>query len=177
MSGLQLALDAPGVTSSGQGEAYWFFGHLAVVRSPEGARPIVIEHHVGPDSGPPLHVHPHLEDSFYLVSGQLAVRCGDDSFLASEGDYVALPAGVPHAFRVVSDEEAVLLQTHARTDFLDFIRRGGVPADQRRPETSELDFTALHELAAETGQPVLGPPLSPEDAAAILAAARPGRRS
>ena len=31
----------------GEGEAYWFYGDLAIVRSPEGALPVIIEHHIG----------------------------------------------------------------------------------------------------------------------------------
>jgi mannose-6-phosphate isomerase-like protein (cupin superfamily) len=50
-----------------------------------------------------------LDDSFYLVSGRLAMRCGEQAFAISPGAYVALPAGVPQAFRVVGDEPAVML--------------------------------------------------------------------
>lgn len=31
----------------GEGEAYWFYGDKAVLRSPAGVRPVIIEHHVG----------------------------------------------------------------------------------------------------------------------------------
>jgi quercetin dioxygenase-like cupin family protein len=37
------------------------------------------------------------------------MRCGEQAFAISPGAYVALPAGVPHAFRVVGDEPAVML--------------------------------------------------------------------
>ncbi|HXZ98822.1 MAG TPA: cupin domain-containing protein, partial [Candidatus Binatia bacterium] len=83
-------------TGPGQGDAYWFYGDLVVVRSPEGALPIITEHHVSPGASAPLHVHDDVDDSFYLLSGRLALRCGDDALVAAAGDYVSLPEGVPH---------------------------------------------------------------------------------
>ena len=156
-------------TGPGEGERYWFYGDLAIIRSPEGATPIVIEHHVSSGGAAPLHVHHRLDDSFYLLSGQLAIRCGEDTFVANAGDYVVLPRGVPHDLRVTSDEEAVMLQTHADASFLNFIRAVGVPASQPRPEFAAMDIPAMNSIAGETGQPVLGPPMTAEEAAAILA--------
>lgn len=56
-------------TAPGEGPAYWFFGALAVIRSSEGALPIVIEMSVPPGGHTPLHVHTNLDDNFYLLSG------------------------------------------------------------------------------------------------------------
>jgi mannose-6-phosphate isomerase-like protein (cupin superfamily) len=159
-------------TAPGEGDAYWFYGDLAIVRSPEGALPIIIEHHVGAGGAAPLHIHVDVDDSFYLLSGTLALRSADDTFMAHAGDYVSLPQGVPHTLRVVGDEEAVMLQTHAAPSFLNFIRAVGVPATQPRPDMSTLDFAAMNDVAGETGQPVVGPPMSLEEATAIAAAAR-----
>ena len=154
-------------TRPGQGEAYWFYGSLVVIRSPDGATPIVIEHRLEPGTAAPLHVHHRLEDSFYLSAGRLAVRCGGDAFVAETGDYVSLPMGVPHTLRVLGATDAVLLQTHTDASFLTFIRSVGVPAAQGRPDMATLDFAAMNRIAGETGQPVLGPPMSEDEAAAI----------
>jgi mannose-6-phosphate isomerase-like protein (cupin superfamily) len=155
------------VSRLGEGEPYWFYGDLAIVRSPDGALPIIIEHHIGPGGAAPLHVHTGVDDSFYLIAGELALRCGDQSFVARPGDYVSLPKGVPHTLRVIGNDEAVLLQTHDGPDFLHFIRRVGVPASQPRPEMATLDFEGMNAVAGETGQPVLGPPMTLEEAMAI----------
>ena len=100
------------------------------------------------------------------------MRCGDDTFGANAGDYVSLPKGVPHALSNVGDEEAVLLQTHDADSFLTFIRRVGSPGDQPRPDPASLDYAAMNHAAGETGQPVLGPPMSEEEARAIIARSR-----
>ena len=91
---------------------------------------------------PPLHIHTDLDDSFFVASGEVAVRCGDDTLVPRAGDYVSLPEGIPHTQRVLGDEEAVLLQTHSAASFLNFIRAVGVPASEPRPEGATLDFTA-----------------------------------
>jgi mannose-6-phosphate isomerase-like protein (cupin superfamily) len=154
-------------TGPGEGEAYWFYGSLVVIRSPEGATPIILEHRLEPGTAAPLHVHHRLEDSFYLAAGSLAIRCGDDTLVAHQGDYVSLPMGVPHTLRVLGDADAVMLQTHTDASFLTFIRSVGVPKAHGKPAMRTLDFDAMNAIAAETGQPVVGPPMSEEEAAAI----------
>ncbi len=101
------------------------------VRAAEPGQPIVIEATVAPGGGAPLHVHDDLDDSFYLVSGRLAMRCGEQAFPVEPGAYVALPHGVPHTFRVISDEPAVMLQIHTDDSFLRFIKAVGQPATSR----------------------------------------------
>jgi mannose-6-phosphate isomerase-like protein (cupin superfamily) len=155
-------------TAPGEGQAYWFFGALAVLRSPEGALPIVIEMAVPPGGHTPLHVHTSLDDSFYLLSGRMAIRSGDETLVAQAGDYVSQPAGVPQTFFALDDKPAVLLQTHANDDFLNFIRQAGVPAtDRTQPPDQPLDFDMLYKFAADTGQPVIGPPMTEDEAAMI----------
>jgi mannose-6-phosphate isomerase-like protein (cupin superfamily) len=159
-------------TADGEGEAWWFYGDRAILRSPEGALPVIIEHHVGPGATAPLHVHHDVDDSFYLLSGQLAMRCGDDTFVVNAGDYVSLPKGVPHALSNVGTGEAVLLQTHDADSFLTFIRRVGTPGDQPRPDPASLDYEAMNNVAGQTRTPVLGPPMPEEEARAIIARGR-----
>ena len=159
-------------TTAGTGEAYWFFDSLMVIRADQPGQPVIIEATVAPGGGAPLHVHADLDDSFYLVSGQLAMRCGEQVFAVSPGDYVALPHGVPHTFRVTGEEPAVMLQVHADDSFLRFIRAVGRPAPSRTlPPGLVLatDMDGAIEVAAKTGQPVIGPPMSEEEAALIRA--------
>jgi mannose-6-phosphate isomerase-like protein (cupin superfamily) len=115
-------------TAAGQGDAYWFFGSRTVIRSPEGARPVIIETELAPGGHAPLHVHHDIDDSFYLLSGRIAVRCGDDTLVARAGDYVSQPKGVPHTFFVLDDQPAVILQTHDGEDFLNFIKQAQILA-------------------------------------------------
>jgi len=136
---------------------------------------VIIEATVAPGGGAPLRVYGDLDDGFYLASGQLAMRCGEQAFAVSAGDYVALPRGVPHTFRVVGEEPAVMLQVHADDSFLRFISAVGQPAPSRTlPPGLVLatDTDAALKVAASTGQPFIGPPMSEEEAAVVTAGAR-----
>ena len=161
-------------TAAGEGPAYWFFDSLAVLRTPAAdASPAIIEMTVSPDGGAPLHVHPDLDDSFYLLDGQLAMRCGEHTFVARPGDYVVLPRGVPHTFRVLGSQPARMLQVHQDDSFLRFIRAVGVPAATASlPPAMQLSVPMedMTRIAAETGQPVIGPPMSEEEAQQIARA-------
>ena len=174
MTDTQTATEQPYArhAAAGTGEAYWFFDSLMVIQADQPGQPVIIEATVAPGGGAPLHVHHDLDDSFYLVSGLLAMRCGEQTFAVGPGAYVALPHGVPHTFRVVGDEPAVMLQVHADDSFLRFIRDGRRwrPAGPSRPPVRST-WTPRSQVAARTGQPVVGPPMSEEEAAVI--AARP----
>ncbi len=166
----QTATDQPCArhTKAGAGETYWFFDSLMAILAEQPGQPIIIEATVAPGGGAPLHVHADLDDSFYLVSGRLAMRCGEQTFTVGPGGYVTLPHGVPHTFRVVGDEPAVMLQVHTDDSFLRFVRAIGRPASSRTlPPAGPSNLDAAFEVAARTGQPVIGPPMSEEEAALI----------
>lgn len=50
----------------------------------------------GFDTG--LHVHRRLEETWYVLDGQLEFRLGEDAFTATAGATVFVPPGVAHAF-------------------------------------------------------------------------------
>ena len=53
----------------------------------------------GPEnSGPPPHNHP-WDESFYVISGEIAFGIDDTATVASAGTLVHLPAGTTHWFR------------------------------------------------------------------------------
>ena len=49
-------------------------------------------------AGPPLHVHDREDECFYILDGELSVRCGSDAFDAAAGSFVFLPRRRPHRF-------------------------------------------------------------------------------
>jgi mannose-6-phosphate isomerase-like protein (cupin superfamily) len=50
----------------------------------------------GFDTG--VHVHQRLEETWYIVDGELEFRVGDETFDAATGATVFVPPRVPHAF-------------------------------------------------------------------------------
>ena len=61
------------------------------------------------DGGPPRHTHTREDESFYVLTGTLAVECGDDRFQAGPGSFVFLPRNLPHVFRSVEGPATALL--------------------------------------------------------------------
>ena len=158
-----------------QGPAWWFLDTLVLEhRCAPQMDTVVLEMTLPVGSSPPLHVHDDLDDTWYILAGQMVVRCGDDQLVAEAGHWVSMPRGVPHTFRVVGEQEARILLIHDNASFRDLIRDLSVPATSR-VVPSEPKFPAMDELARVAVSHDLrpaGPPLSSEDADAIFAAAR-----
>ncbi len=51
------------------------------------------------DPGPPLHVHPHTDEGFYVADGELTFVLGDREVVAPAGTFVFVPKGTVHTAR------------------------------------------------------------------------------
>ena len=157
-----------------QAQAWWFLDNLVIEhRCAPGMETVVLEMTLPVGSSAPLHVHDSLDDTWYILDGEMVVRCGDDTHVAGAGHWVSMPRGVPHTFRVVGDREARILLVHDNASFRDLIRDLGVPAGAHVVPTQPV-FPPMDELARVAGAHDLtpiGPPMSTEDADAIFAAA------
>ena len=52
-----------------------------------------------PGIATPLHRHTREAEAFFL-DGTMTYRAGEETFRLAAGDFLYLPAGIPHAFRV-----------------------------------------------------------------------------
>jgi mannose-6-phosphate isomerase-like protein (cupin superfamily) len=158
-----------------QSLAWWFLDTLVVEhRCAAEMKTVVLEMTLPVGSAPPLHIHDDLDDTWYILEGEMVVRCGGEELVVGAGHWVSMPRGVPHTFRVVGDCPARILLVHDNASFRDFIREVGVPAAARIVPAEPI-FPALDELARVAGAHDLrpmGPPLSAEDADQLLATAR-----
>ena len=75
---------------------------LATAAATDGAFSLLLSH-APPGDGAPLHVHRDESESFFVRAGTYRIWFGDDTFEAGVQDFVYLPRGVPHAWRVVSE--------------------------------------------------------------------------
>jgi mannose-6-phosphate isomerase-like protein (cupin superfamily) len=165
-------VDSP---ESEQGQAWWFLDTLVVEhRCAPDMNTVVLEMTLPVGSAPPLHVHDNLDDTWYILQGQMVVRCGDDELVVGAGHWVSMPRGVPHTFRVVGEREARILLVHDNASFRDLIRELGVPAAAHVVPTQPVfpSMEALARVASAHDLTPAGPPLSDEDAGAVLATAR-----
>jgi len=69
---------------------------LKASRHSTGGAVSVFETSIG--AGPPLHVHDREDECFYVLDGELSIRCGDDAFAAVAGSLLFLPRGRLHRF-------------------------------------------------------------------------------
>ena len=120
--------------SSSEAQAWWFLDTLVVEhrRAPAMAG-VVLEMTLPVGHAPALHVHDNLDDTWYVLEGQMAGSCGDDEFFVEAGHWVSMPRGVPHSFRVVGDQPARILTVHDNATFRDFVRELGAPTTERVP--------------------------------------------
>jgi quercetin dioxygenase-like cupin family protein len=98
-------------TRSGEGEARWWWGNLAIVRlSGEDTNGglAVIELTMGAGRMTPLHVHHREEETFLITEGRLTFQIGERTIEAGPGDLVVGPRDVPHRFTAGPDGATVL---------------------------------------------------------------------
>lgn len=111
-------------------------------------------------SGPPLHIHDHGDEVFYILDGEMALQLSDEVIVGKAGQLVRIPAGTPHAFVVQSDTAKVLnIYMPGMLDMA--IAMLGTPATGRRlpasedqrppaPEQQTQFAERLHDLAMQT---------------------------
>jgi mannose-6-phosphate isomerase-like protein (cupin superfamily) len=64
-------------------------------------------------AGPPLHVHPHQQESYDVQRGVLDVLIDGKWREVGPGERVTVPAGVPHTIRNAHGEEMRAINVHA----------------------------------------------------------------
>jgi quercetin dioxygenase-like cupin family protein len=60
-------------------------------------------------AGPPLHVHTHEDEAFFVCSGVLTAQFGEQRIELSAGEVIWLPREIPHAFANLSDEPTAIM--------------------------------------------------------------------
>lgn len=154
---------SPIVAGPGEGEALWFLGILATVKSTAettGGTVAVIEHLAPQGSGSPLHVHSREDEWFYVIEGELTFWVSGETSVAPAGSFVFGPKGIPHTF-IVSSERARFLLVTEPAGFEGFMRAGAEPAERLEIPPAPIappDMEAMGALAAEYGIEILGPP-------------------
>jgi quercetin dioxygenase-like cupin family protein len=148
--------------TSTNAQPLWFIDNLAYVHI-DGEQSAGA-YHLGEVLGrhgdmPPLHVHHRDDETFYVLDGELTLFVGDHTTTLNAGQAALAPRGVPHAYRVESDNARWLVIT-SPAGFERFVRAIAEPADRDElpPPGRPIDPAPLAQAAAEVGIEVLGPP-------------------
>jgi quercetin dioxygenase-like cupin family protein len=112
---------------------------------------------------PPLHVHFNEDETFHVLEGTLRLRVDGEDHIAQAGEWLLAPKGVPHTYRVESDEARWLVVTTGG-EFEGLVRELGRPAERPElpvsagPPTPEQQ-EALAAVCGRHAIELVGPPL------------------
>lgn len=143
----------------------WFMNaYLKIIlsKADSAAGISIIEHKMLEGFGPPLHVHSHEDESFYILEGRFRFRLGDEVIEREAGQSLHVPGGTAHTFRVLSPIGRFL--TVSNGAFEDMVIEASVPATfadipEQAPFTPE-DQNRLGMLCNKAGIEFLGPPIA-----------------
>ena len=108
----------------------------------------------GPGDGPPLHVHPDLDEAIYVLEGTFRIALGGEVRDAPAGTFAWIPRGAPHTWQNVGDGPGRFLALVLPAGRESFFRAfAALPAGSSAPE-------AFRALGPEGGLEVVGPPLA-----------------
>jgi quercetin dioxygenase-like cupin family protein len=151
---------------SNEGEAFWLLGMLETVKigsADTDGRYGLLELVVPAGVGSPWHVHPHEDEWFWVLEGEVTVWVGDTRHTLKPGSFAFGPKGVPHTFYVESGEARFLVGFQPM-EFEGFLREVGEPARERvvpPPMEEHPDMEILGPIAKRHGMEILGPPGPP----------------
>lgn len=102
------------VRRPGEGKAVGVLGDrttFKVLSEETGGAYALLEQQIPAGSGPPLHVHRHETEIFYILEGEFEFTLGDQVVSAPVGTMIVGPRDIPHTFRNVGAKEGRLLLT------------------------------------------------------------------
>jgi quercetin dioxygenase-like cupin family protein len=149
------------VRESDANERRWFCGggvHTWIATdSDTGGTFLLFEDDLDQGKVTPLHQHPHAEETFYMLEGEILLSLDGQQIPLGAGGRAIIPRGVPHAFLVTSPRARMLcLQTPGGGEA--FYRLASSPAVDGQPQPP-VDFDRVRQAAGDTDAIVLlGPP-------------------
>lgn len=155
---------------AGTGRATWAMGslfeHLLDAEESDGRLGVALVTQP-PGVATPLHRHTHEAEAFFLLDGTMTYRAGQEVFHLAAGDFISLPQGLPHAFRVTGDRPVRMLALTEPGGLLGLYDEVGMPAAERRLPgddglSPEVEIPRWNEVGPRYGLEVVGPPLPVE---------------
>jgi quercetin dioxygenase-like cupin family protein len=95
-----------------------------------GGRYCLIDMHVPPGGGPPLHRH-DFEELFTVLDGEIEATFRGKKAVVRAGQTINIPSNAPHAFANASDKPARLLCLCSPPGLEEFFVAVGVPVGNR----------------------------------------------
>src|SRR5690349_22625657 len=148
----------------GEGQTIWFLTNRMTIKATAestGGAFGLVESWIAPGFSPPLHVHHREDEAFWVLEGEVSMRCGDRTFRAAAGSFVFLPRDVPHTFVVEGDQPARMLTLLTPGGGEGVFIDGGRPAEHAGlPPATPPDIAALKAVSLAYGAEIVGPPMA-----------------
>ncbi|TGE09485.1 cupin domain-containing protein [Hymenobacter fodinae] len=121
-----------------------------------------IEMLVPPGGGPGPHAHADIEETFFVMEGEVEVKSEYGTHLATAGSFIRIPkGGVVHGFKNKSTQPARLLCTVVPAGLDEFFQQIGEPVAVGQflppPVLTPEAIQRIQALAQEYGQQVFPP--------------------
>jgi quercetin dioxygenase-like cupin family protein len=132
----------PFVSQTNEAPAYWFVDILWVVHATgeqtQGCYSVV-EQWMPEGSGPPPHVHPLEDETFWVMEGEMTVEVGGKTLVLGPGAMGHVPRNTVHSFKVTSKEVCHVLNYYNPAGFEQAIIGSARPAESRTLPPKGLD--------------------------------------
>lgn len=99
----------------------------------------VVEQFMPTGSGPPPHVHPFEDESFYVLAGQMTAVVAGQTLVLGPGAFGHVPRNTVHEFKVTSPEVCHCLNYYTPAGFEQAILGSSRPAERRELPPPGLD--------------------------------------
>ncbi len=163
----------PIIRGEGEGERRWFAGGglwtVKVTAEETDGAFTLIEDRMTRGKTTPLHTHPHEDETFIVLEGEILVHVEGNEHPVGPGGVAVVPRGTRHAFLVTSEMARILaLQTPGSGEA--FYRDASEPSTDETDAERPPDLDRLRAAAERNPRciKILGPP--PFEAAKGLAA-------
>ena len=118
------------VHHAGQGPGTWAMGslfeHLVTAGDSGGTLGMSLVTQP-PGIATPLHRHTQEAEAWFVLEGRVDYRAGDDVHELSDGSFIYLPLGLPHAFRIRGSTAGEVPGAHHARRSDGALRRGRRP--------------------------------------------------
>ena len=147
-----------GETVSVVGDTY----RIVITGEQTGGAYAAIDMMIPPNGGPGPHAHAGIQESFYVMEGEIVVKTKAQTYTARKGSFVNIPlGGVVHSFKNLSDTNAHLLCVVVPAGLEQFFYEIGKPVEPGTflppPTMGPEEQKRLQAIAEKYGQQLFPP--------------------
>src|SRR5215470_3437123 len=148
---------APSIKHQPKAKRYYFdvgLGSVCLSGRDTGGAYCLLEVSLAPGMGVPRHMHTREDEVYFVLSGELEVTIGQQTFVLRPGDSLMAPRDIPHALRNSGDTTNHFLLLFSPSGFEGFMMATAVPAPDNATapmEPPQIAVRNVHDLAASYG--------------------------